>query len=212
MKKILSALLVIIIFVSTASATTLQVGSTTKYKTIQAAVNVAKTGDIIQVASGTYHETVILPPERITILGTKYPKVDGFELSRDGGETINGFSIQKYGIYDYYSGGNNVFRNNYFYNCGISIKGGASSFDTVMNNQIINGTIDLYDTKFQTIKGNTVYKSKIGLNIGESVSFIAVTKNIFKNCQIAVQTEGDLTSFYGNKYIRNKQNFKLVTI
>jgi len=212
MKKLLIILLTLVILTSTASAATLNVGSTSKYKTIQSAVNVAKSGDTIKVAYGTYRENVRID-KQLSILGTKYPKVNGFYYSGGGG-TINGFSIQKYGVSSSYAGGG-LIRNNYFYNCGIALAG-ATSGSTIMNNQIKGGTINLYDTQDMTITGNTISDTKYGLYLKEVMGFPTVTKNTFKNCGVAVYifTYGDanigrLTTFSGNKYINNKANIQI---
>lgn len=205
-------ILVLIVISSTASASTLNVGGKEKYKTIQSAVNAAKDGDTIKVAYGTYKENVKLD-KGLTILGTKYPKVNGFYYYGGGG-TINGFSIQKDGISSSYAGGG-VIRNNYFYNCGVHLAGGSSSESVIMNNQIKGGSITLYDTMATgkpTITGNTISNSRCGLNVGDMAGIPTVSKNTFKNCKIAVylygysQNPGKLSTFTGNKYINNKIN------
>jgi len=198
---------------SIASAATLNVGSNQKYKTIQSAVNAAHDGDTIKVASGTYKETVTFQ-KGLTILGTNYPKVNGFYAQEGGGGgIINGFSIQKDGVSSGYAG-ECLIRNNYFYNCGVDIWGGPSGGSTIMNNQITGGTISLYDTGGITITGNTISKSKCGLSIGDSMRapMPTVSKNTFKNCNYGVYIYSDigdpgkLTTFSGNKYIGNKVN------
>ncbi len=205
-------LLVLIVVSSTASASTLYVGSKEKYKTIQSAVNASKDGDTIKVAYGTYKENVKLD-KGVSVLGTKYPKVDGFYFY-GGGSTINGFSIQKDGISSTYAGGG-IIRNNYFYNCGVHLAGGSSSESTIMNNQIKGGSITLYDTMAAgkpTITGNTISNSDVGLYIGDMAGIPTVSKNTFKNCKIAVyfygweQSPGRLNTFTGNKYANNKVN------
>ncbi|HEY3363246.1 MAG TPA: NosD domain-containing protein [Methanosarcina sp.] len=202
---------VLIVVSSTASAATLNVGSTAKYKTIQSAVNAAKDGDTIKVAYGTYNENVKID-KQLFILGTKYPKVDGFYYYGGSAGTINGFSIKKYGINAAYDGGYpTIIRNNYFYNCGISLIGLFMNDAIIMNNQIIGGTIFLNDNHGQTITGNTISKSKIGLYMGEMGANPTVSKNTFKNCNTAVyvysdSNPGQLKTFSNNKYINNKVN------
>ena len=205
-------ILALIIVSSTASASTLQVGGTAKYKTIQSAVNAAKSGDTLKVAYGTYKENIKIDKD-LTIIGTKYPKVDGFIFEENKGTgTINGFSIQKYGTSGFYAGGYGTIRNNYFYNCGISLQGGSSSGANILNNKIKNGGIYLQDTNSQIIKGNTISNSEYGLFIGNMASVPTVSKNTFKNCKTAVFFQGwggnpgQLTTFSGNKYIGNKVN------
>jgi parallel beta-helix repeat protein len=208
--KILTIAVALLLLCSVASATTLNVGPKEKYKTIQKAVNAAKNGDTIKVASGTYHEHVKINKWSLQILGTNYPKVDGFEYYGGSG-TINGFSIQKSGVSTSYAGGG-LIRNNYFYNCGIEL-GGATGGADIVNNQIFGGTICLIDTKNSTISGTTVSNLKCGLFIGDSAKIPTVKGCTFKNCGYAVyfwdydHDPGKLPTFSGNKYIGNKVNF-----
>ncbi len=212
-KTILTAgLLVLLLLVSAASAATLNVGPKEKYKTIQSAVNMAHNGDTIKVASGTYKEYIKIDKCDIKILGTKYPKVYGFYYYGGSSSTINGFSIQKYGISASYEGGpSTIIRNNYFYNCGISFTGHLTDGAVIMNNQIIGGTIDLNDCTDQIVTGNTISNSKCGLYLGDMGASPTVTKNTFKNCKNGVYVysdvyPGQLKKFSGNKYIKNKVN------
>ncbi len=210
MKKIIMILITLMLLSSVASAATLNVGPHERYKTIQSAVNAAQNGDTIKVASGTYKETVTIDKD-LTILGARYPKVNGFYYAGGSG-TINGFSIQKYGFESMYAGGATI-RNNYFYNCGITLGGGQSSHSFIINNQIIGGTISLSETNPDvTIKGNIISKSKYGLYIGDDTCTPTVSGNTFKNCKCAVyfynveSNPGRLDTFTGNKYIKNKVN------
>lgn len=207
-----AVILILIINSSNASAFTLNVGSTAKYKTIQSAVNAAHSGDTIKVSAGQYKEYINITNNRLSILGTNHPKVDGF-FFYGGSGTINGFSIQKYGIDAWYAGGSeSIIKNNYFYNCGVYLAGGVASGSIIMNNQITNGTIYLCDTLNQTITGNTISKSKIGLKFEDLAEVSLVNKNTFKNCDIAVLTyKQSLNKFIGNKYIGNKINVKIIS-
>jgi nitrous oxidase accessory protein NosD len=212
--SLLALVLILIVVSSAASAATLKVGPKEKYKTIQKAVNAAHTGDTIQVAYGTYKEDVKLT-KRLTILGTKYPKVYGFDIynGNAGGSQINGFSIQKYGIGASFAGSVTI-RNNYFYNCGIGLSGPTVYASKVINNQITGGSILLYDVMGGPIliQGNTISKSKCALLVGDSTVLPTVTGNTFKNNQYAVYlygyetSPGVLKSFTKNKYSGNKVN------
>ncbi len=212
--KILAIFLVLTLLATTASAATLKVGPKEKYKTIQNAVNAASPGDTIKVSYGTYKETVNIT-KHLNIIGTKYPKVYGFDIySGDAtGSYINGFSIQKYGVGSSFAGSVTV-RNNYFYNCGVSLSGSTTYASSVINNQIIGGSIYLYDIMGGPvlIKGNIISKSKCGLFVGESTAIPNVMGNTFKNNKCAVylygyeSNPGRLTTFTGNKYVKNKVN------
>ncbi len=209
--SLLTLVLILIVVSSAASAAALKVGPKEKYKTIQKAVNAAKNGDTIKVAYGTYKEDVKID-KTLYIYGTKYPKVDGFNYWGGSSGTINGFSIQKYGVSASYDGGYpTIIRNNYFYNCGVSFIGHLMDNAIIMNNQIIGGTIYLNDCTDQTITGNTISKSKVGLYLGDMGADPTVTKNTFKNCQYGVyiwtdNNPGKLKKFSGNKYVNNKVN------
>lgn len=209
--SLLALVLILIVVSSAASASTLKVGPKEKYKTIQKAVNAAKSGDTIKVSSGTYKEYVKVD-KKVFILGTKDPKVDGFYYYGGSSGTINGFSIQKYGIGAAYDGGYpTVIRNNYFYNCGISLIGHLMDDAIIMNNQIVGGTIYLNDNTGQTITGNIISKSKVGLYLGDMGADPTVTKNTFKSCKYGVYIytdtyPGKLKKFSGNKYVNNKVN------
>jgi parallel beta-helix repeat protein len=171
----------------------------------------SKSGDIIQVASGTYKENIKIN-KQLSILGTKYPTVYGFYYANAKAGTINGFTITKYGVSASNTGANAVIRNNYFNNCGISVKGKSASGITIMNNQIKSRTVSLYNTNKQTLTGTTISNSKFGLYVGDKNSIPTVTKCTFKNCNYGVylyswnQDPGKLTTFPGNKYINNKVN------
>lgn len=217
-KKILFAVAVLLLILvsSTASASTLYVGNKAQYKTIQSAVDAAKIGDTIKVASGTYKENVRIN-KGVSILGVKYPKVDGFyyasaEHFSNGATTINGFLIQKNGITMSFTGGNgNIFSNNHFENCGIHIGGVMGTNLKIKNNKIRNGTIHLYDTSSRIITGNTISDSKCGIYVDCDSWMPILSKNTFKKCNVAIylhtyskhQEELDTT---GNKFLKNKVN------
>lgn len=207
-----TVILFLILFSTTASAATLNVGPKEKYHTIQSAVNAAHNDDTIKVAYGTYKETVNVN-KMVTILGTNYPKVDGFYYPLPGGSggAVNGFSFQMYGISGDFNAGPSLIRNNYFYNCGIGLSGSIAS-STIVNNQIIGGIIEFFDTSLETITGNTISNSKCGIYLEETRGIPTVTKNTFKNNKYAIyfypydSDPGKLTTFTGNKYINNRVN------
>jgi parallel beta-helix repeat protein len=215
--KLLTSLLIFALLISSASAATLKVP--TQYKTIQTAVNAAHDGDTIQVAKGVYKEAVLIENKNINVYGlTKggkqkdYPTVRGFELRSNSGGIINGFSIVKNGIdiHDNFNGKVTV-RNNYFTGCGISISGPSYSGHSIVNNQITCGTISLFDTQNDQITGNTITKSKIGIEIGDGCN-AKVTKNTVSFNKIGIkrfQGSGQITK---NVMKNNKINIKNVNM
>lgn len=84
------------------------------------------------------------------------------------------------------TGANAVIRNNYFNNCGISVKEKSAGGITIMNNQIKSGTVSLYNTNRQTLTGTTISNSKFGLYVDDKNSIPTVTKCTFKNCNYGV--------------------------
>ena len=225
MRKIIILVLSLVLLASLASAATINVPS--QYKTIQKAVNAAKSGDTIYVAAGTYKEKVLVNDKDLIFQGQKvgntykYPTVYGFQFSgsadsKTGSGDINGFKITKYGVsYDYGMPGSNTIRNNYFYNCGIEFTGFPCSGNIVMNNKFSGNYdyvgIDLYESQGNIIKGNTFYKSKIGLILGDSSTCTSCTKNTFSSCKIGVQCYGVPDSLIGNIYKGNKKNISILT-
>jgi parallel beta-helix repeat protein len=230
MKKLYSVVLVsavmilfLILVSSIASASTLYVGGTGNYMTIQSAVDHAKPADTIIVNSGTYPETVNLTTQRLTIIGKNYPKVNGFTGYHDGGsgigaavENINGFSIIKTGISlsgDY--GGNDIIRNNYFYNCGVDIEGESSGNDVVMNNQLLGGTIKVYGPNVNDVKitGNKISNSKVGIYVNVDSKGGQISGNTITGCNIGIEYSRSIefgsTSPYDevyNNYFNNNVN------
>lgn len=192
------------------SASTLTVGPDKEYQTIQNAVNASQVGDTVLVDNGTYPENVNITVGNISILGINYPIVDGFNFFGGSG-TINGFSIQKDGISSVFAGGG-LIRNNYLHNCNISLAGGQAD-SNIMNNQIINGTICLDDTRNINITGTMVSNSTCGLFISYLAWAPTVKNCTFENCSCAVFFEGMggdpgyLPTFSGNAYINNTNNF-----
>lgn len=166
-KIIIASVLLICLLASTASATTLNVGTKEKYKTIQSAVNAAKNGDTIKVSSGTYKQRVYISNKKITIQGIKEPTVNGFDVENHGSATINGFNIVAGNGYSGISldSGKNVIQNNIIVaknNFGLCIDvKDVASMPTVTANTFKNcfTAVDFADTtvcpnKLSTFKNN----------------------------------------------------------
>ena len=203
----MSILSILVLLTSLGSAATLQVGKTSsyKYKTIQSAVNAAKSSDTILVADGSYPEIVKFKSDKnqkdfvtdLKIQGAKkngkyvYPRVYGFDMSYlDAGADINGFKITKYGIINERSAPH-TYRNNYFENCGIDIWGSIPSGSEIINNKFTNGTVEVgMDTWQVLVTGCTFTKSNPGVSVytGGDAN---ITKNTFNTCKVGVDVDYD---------------------
>lgn len=64
-------------------ASTLTVGSTGSYSTIQSAIDVASPGDVISITSGTYNECLTLSTSNVSIEGQGAVTIDGSNCSSD---------------------------------------------------------------------------------------------------------------------------------
>lgn len=202
-------ILVLIIVSSTASASTLNVGSTAKYKTIQSAVKAAKTGDTIKVASGIYKENVYVTSGKgLTITGTSFPTIYGADFSEGSGGMIFGFKISKYGV-NLHDGAYVTIRNNAFTKKGVHIIGQTAQ-GIILNNKFTGCGIDLFETYDNSVIGNYISGASIGLKMGGSASCKTVTKNTFTGCKVGVQVQAIPSYLIGNKYSKNKVNIKIV--
>lgn len=209
-----------ILMCSVASAATLKVDDSggQPYKTIQAAVNAAKSGDTIYVYAGTYPETVTVnrPDMLLYFQGEKtstcykYPKVDGFTFLGPASGNVNGFNITKNGIrYDII--GNNIVRNNYFYGKGVSFGGQTCSNNQVVNNQFFGCGISFYECYDNIVTGNRINNAPTGLKLEECATCTTITGNTFSGCSVAVQVPVSVPScLIGNTYKNNKVNVKIV--
>ncbi len=210
----------LLLLISTASAATLDVGPKAKYNTIQKAVDVAKDGDTIRVAPGTYKENVKIDNKTISLMGTKYPIVYGFGFeSEDYVEfthslNINGFKISKYGVTfaDSLSSPAPIttVRNNYFLNCNITLidrKGGIS----VINNQFIgpNAGIRAYESSYDKVTGNKFINCEKAAFIRLG-SIVKLSGNTFTKCGTCVySSESGLGEVSDNKFSQCQEGLLL---
>lgn len=208
MKKLIAVLFTLLILCSTASAATLNVGPTCKYKTIQSAVNAAKTGDTIQVASGTYKETVTVNGKFLNILGTKYPSIYGLKIDQGGVVNLNGFKIQKTGV-KLQIIGNNIIRNNYIYATGIIVTYQSCCNNVIMNNQLTGCGISLSESMDNSITGNKISNAKVGLKLDNGATCTKITGNTFSGCGTGIIIPQYLKYLLvKNTYSKNKVNIE----
>lgn len=221
----IALVLCLIIVSSAASAATLNVGPKEKYKTIQKAVNAAHNGDTIYVRTGIYKEIVTVCGKDLVFQGAsskgkyQYPTVYGFKFTFDnkaynpGSGDINGFKITKRGI-SYDIAGNNIVRNNYFYNCGVGAGGQACSDNTIINNRFTGNYnydgVYLQENYNNVVKGNTFTKARNGLVLSWGSTCKTITGNTFNQCKVGVLSGYLPEILLGNKYKGNKINVKIV--
>ena len=145
-----------------------------QYSTIQAAINAANSGDIIQVAAGTYYEHVLVN-KAVKLRGANRASIIDGQLGTPmilnvtaSNVEISGFTIQ--------NGGNNGgiwlgawslpppiktginITNNALINNGDCVYFGYVTYSIICNNTMENSHygIELGDSNFNTIKGNTI--------------------------------------------------------
>jgi parallel beta-helix repeat protein len=140
------------------------------YSTIQAAIDAANPGDIIQVGAGTYYEHLVVQKSIILRGANQASIIDGQLVSpmiinvTVGNIEISGFTIQNGGNYAgiWVSSDNTKFyvkiTNNTFINDGTSIYFSFVSYSNITGNIIKGGShgIMLHDTTYSTIRGNYI--------------------------------------------------------
>ncbi|MFN8039246.1 MAG: right-handed parallel beta-helix repeat-containing protein [Acidimicrobiales bacterium] len=116
------------------SGRTLKVGADQDYKTIQAAVDAAKAGDMVLISPGVYKESVTVEKENLVIRGLDRNKVilDG-EYQKDNGIKVlsDGVAVENLTARSYK--GNGVFFTG-DYDSQYVLKGYRASYVSVINN------------------------------------------------------------------------------
>lgn len=226
MKKLILILIALLLISGTATAATLTVDDSggQKFKTIQAAVNAASTGDIIYVYAGSYPELVRVNDKILTFQGEKttcykYPSVYGFEFGntpdglKAGAGNVNGFTINGKGI-QFGVIGNCIIRNNLFKNCGVGAGGCSCSNITVMNNKFSGNYnydgVYLMECYEHSITGNTFYKANNGIVLRWGAACSTITGNTFDSCKVGTYSGYKPSVLLGNKYPNTPIQVKIV--
>ncbi len=179
--RITLGILVIIICIEVAGASTLNVGQGQTYSTIQSAIDASEAGDVISVSEGTYYENVLLTKGSIAIIGKNKEKtiIDGKKTGsvvriETNDVTISGFTIQNNGGsgkddggISLYNANNNMIANSIFTSntAGITISS-SSNNNIVAGNIIVSNFregIKLYSCLDNKIYNNQIEKNQIGI-------------------------------------------------
>ncbi len=169
--------------------------NSTRFNSIQTAIDAAPENSTIFVHPGIYHENIIID-KNITLIGEDANttiisgngiKKDVIQILPKGRATIKGFTIKNSGRGKYYHieaginirSNNNTICNNFFVNnyCGIYVI--YSDYNIVTGNMFYNnseyGAYFRVSSDYNIIKNNVFYNNKYGLRIkgstGNNVSF-----------------------------------------
>jgi len=200
------------------------------YGTIQAAITAAATGDIINVAAGTYNEDLIIPATKTnldiigagtTIKGVQNVPTASFPLAapnieiRANGVKLHGFTIQSpnYEVGKYSSGivigaiNVEIYNNNFIMNSG----GGADSGEVSQAIQTyataavpgvdISG-LNIHDNTFSSIGGGAWGYEGIYINPDAATNTVTIQKNTFSGKILrAITSERSKTTITENSII-----------
>jgi parallel beta-helix repeat protein len=173
--------------------------------TIQSAVNLANPGDTIQVPPGTYHESVAVSKDRITIQGapgavldgTGSPGNTGITVSPSGHESkINQFNLLGLEIRNYSENGVLLNRvHNFRIAGGLYVNNHEYGIFPVFSS---SGTVEL-----NTVTG----ANDTGIYVGQS-SNVTVRYNVARDCTVGFEVENSThVDVYQNLAVANSTGF-----
>ena len=172
------------------------------YKTIQEAIDAAKPGDIVRIASGLYNESIVIVNKTdLMIVGEDVANtiIDGsgcdgslIEICSAKNITIANLTIQNsggHGIFIEKSEGITVL-NNVFYNCKQAIWLGHSSGNRIEKNRIEQCSTGIGLTINSTsniVEENEIRANNIGITITAYADGNIISKNSITNSQIGIK-------------------------
>ncbi len=179
----------------TATAATLNVGQGRTYTTIQSAIDVAKTGDTIQVDEGVYNENPLIKTNGISVVGKDKENTiiegkktsSGIRIDEVNNVIISGFTIRNSGGGAQEDAGVTIYKatNNIVSNLILLSNSVGVSIYQGSNNNVISGNdmesssrygIYLYASNDNKIFDNNIKSNKFGL-----YAFSARTNTIYSN-------------------------------
>lgn len=222
MKKLITLLIFIPMFLS--AQTTRNVPGA--YATIQSAINAAVSGDIINVAAGTYTEDLTIPVGKTgleivgagsgstiiqgvdRVLSTSFPLADpNIDISGNGTK-IHGFTIQNPSwLNNYYSSGMVIGATNVeIYNNAFKVAGSddlndvSQGLQTVFNVDISG--LNIHNNTFTHLAASVAGYEGIYVNKNSGVGTITITNNTFSGEILrAITTEASSTTISNNSII-----------
>lgn len=225
MKNFALVITCILIYLQT-TARVIAVSKHGKLTSINLAIKHANAFDTVQVEAGIYYEKNIIIDKPLTLLGIKYPVLDGekkFEIIsiKSGNVVIDGFRVvhSGYGTLEdpggikVYNGSNVVISNNILDDNFFGIYLQHCSNTKVLNNRIVsygiaeqeigNG-IHCWKSTLLEISGNTIQGHRDGIYF-EFVTHSIIKKNISKkNIRYGLHFMfSNDDSYIGNTFVKN---------
>ena len=165
-------------------------------QSIQAAVAKAKAGDTIKVFPGTYHETIYVDKDDISLIGIvengEWPHLDGEKILNDAIlYSGNGFSVEWFKITKYkgnaimgQSGNNFSIRNNWVIDTGLYGIFPEFGHNGLIENNILSGIEDaaIYVgmSDYIDVRNNQVFDNVAGIEV-ENSRHVLVEGNVARN-------------------------------
>jgi nitrous oxidase accessory protein len=200
--RFIVCLFIFIFQINPVNAKIITVGKDQKIKSINEAINLANSGDTVEVTAGIYNENVVIS-KSIQLRGINFPSIDAssFEnvvLVTADNVLIEGFvmensgrsSLEEYcGIKVEESAGV-IIRNNKFCNNSIGIYYKKSNSGIIHDNQITTSITDMpvlgnaihcWNSDSLSIKRNTVSKHRDGIYL-EFVKDSGIDENTVEDC------------------------------
>ena len=165
-------------------------------ESIQAAVTKAQTGDTIRVFPGTYHETVFIDKDDISLVGViedgEWPHLDGKKVLNDAIlYSGNGFSVEWFKITQYkgnaimgQSGNNFSIRNNWVIDTGLYGIFPEFGHNGLIENNILSeiedAAIYVGMSDYIDVRNNQVVDNVAGIEV-ENSRHVLVEGNVARN-------------------------------
>ena len=165
-------------------------------ESIQAAVTKAQTGDTIRVFPGTYHETVFIDKDDISLVGViedgEWPHLDGKKVLNDAIlYSGNGFSVEWFKITQYkgnaimgQSGNNFSIRNNWVIDTGLYGIFPEFGHNGLIENNILSeiedAAIYVGMSDYIDVRNNQVFDNVAGIEV-ENSRHVLVEGNVARN-------------------------------